>query len=304
MENRLVLIGSIVFVFASFILMIVLLVYESYKSKKMREMAMSIKTETTAQVTAAKQDFSMYKTMVGDDGREMVQIPEGPFVMGSRDNDSDPDEKPEHQVYLKSYFVDLNEVGRGEYDRFAKMTKRAQRRIEVFEDDPAKLLKPELPAIAVTWDDAEAYCKWAGKRLPTEAEWEKAARGESKRRYPWGNEFAPGYANIDGNEDGFRYLAPPGSFEAGRSPYGLYDMTGNVGEWVADSYEEDFYQKSPYRDPKGPEQGEQKVIRGGSWRETKKNARPSKRFQAKPWRHDITVGFRCAKDIEVDALAK
>jgi formylglycine-generating enzyme required for sulfatase activity len=304
MENRAVLIGSIVFVFASFILMIAALVYESYKSKKMREMAMSIKTETTAMVTAAQQDFSMYKTMIGDDGREMVQIPEGPFVMGSRDNDSDPDEKPEHQVYLKPYFVDLHEVGRSEYDRFAKMTKRAQRRIEVFEDDPAKLLKPELPAIAVTWDDAEAYCKWAGKRLPTEAEWEKAARGESKRRYPWGDEFALGYANIDGNEDGFRYLAPPGSFETGRSPYGLYDMTGNVGEWVADSYAEDFYQKSPYRDPKGPEQGEQKVIRGGSWRETKKNARPSKRFQAKPWRHDITVGFRCAKDVEVDALAK
>lgn len=304
MENRSVLIGSIVFVFASFLLMIVGLVYESYKAKKVREMALSIKTETVAKVAAAKQDFSMYKTMVGDDGREMVQIPEGPFVMGSRDNDSDPDEKPEHQVYLKPYFIDLKEVEQAEYDRFAKMTKRPKRRIEVFEDDPAKLLKPELPAIAVTWDDAEAYCKWAGKRLPTEAEWEKAARGESKRKYPWGDEFVPGYANIDGNEDGFRYLAPPGSLEAGRSPYGLYDMAGNVGEWVSDAYEENFYQKSPYRDPKGPEQGEQKVIRGGSWRETKKNVRPSKRFQAKPWRHDITVGFRCARDLEDDAAAK
>ncbi|WP_447602091.1 formylglycine-generating enzyme family protein [Nitrospira sp. Nam80] len=304
MENRAVLIGSIVFVFASFILMIAGLVYESYKAKQMRELALSIKTETTVQTAAATQDFSMYKTLVGDDGREMVQIPEGPFVMGSRDDDSDPDEKPEHQVYLKPYFIDLKEVTQAEYERFAKMTRRAKARIEVFEDDPAKLLKPELPAIAVTWSDAEAYCKWAGKRLPSEAEWEKAARGEGKRRYPWGGEFLPGYANIDGHEDGFRYLAPPGSFESGRSPYGLYDMAGNVGEWVADSYEEKFYQKSPYRDPKGPEQGEQKVIRGGSWRETKKNVRPSKRFQAKPWRHDITVGFRCAKDLETDAPAK
>ncbi len=304
MENRAVLIGSIIFVFGSFIATIVGLVYESYKAKQMRELAMSIKTETKATVVAAKQDFSMYKTLIGDDGREMVQIAEGPFVMGSRDNDSDPDEKPEHQVYLKAYFIDKKEVSQDEFDRFAKMTRRAKRKIEVFEDDPAKLLKPENPAIAVTWDDAEAYCRWAGKRLPTEAEWEKAARGEGKRRYPWGDEFVVGYANIDGTEDGFQYLAPPGSFESGRSPFGLYDMTGNVAEWVADFYEENYYQKATYRDPKGPDQGEQRVIRGGSWRETKRNARPSKRFQAKPWRHDITIGFRCAKDVEVESQAK
>ncbi|WHZ24993.1 MAG: Sulfatase modifying factor 1 precursor (C-alpha-formyglycine- generating enzyme 1) [Nitrospira sp.] len=304
MENRGVLIGSIIFVFASFILMIAALVYESYKAKQMRQLALSIKTETKVVEAAAAQDFSMYKTLVGDDGREMVQISEGPFVMGSRDNDSDPDEKPEHQVYLKAYFIDKNEVTQYAYDRFAKMTKRGKRRIEVFEDDPAKLLKPEYPMIAATWEDAEAYCKWAGKRLPTEAEWEKAARGEGKRRYPWGDEFVVSYANIDGNEDAFRYLAPPGSFESGRSPYGVYDMTGNVGEWVSDFYDENYYRKSPYRDPKGPEQGDQHVIRGGSWRETKRNVRASKRFQAKPWRHDVTVGFRCAKDVDAEGSTK
>jgi sulfatase modifying factor 1 len=304
MENRSVLIGSIIFVFASFFLMIGALVYESYKAKQMRQLALSITTEAKVVEAPAAQDFSVYKTLVGDDGREMVQISEGPFVMGSRDNDSDPDEKPEHQAYLKSYFLDKHEVTQDAYERFAKMTKRIKRKIEVFEDDPAKLLLPENPMIAVTWDDAAAYCKWAGKRLPTEAEWEKAARGEGKRRYPWGEEFVVSYANIDGNEDGFRYLAPPGSFEAGRSPYGIYDMTGNVGEWVADFYDENAYRKSSYRDPTGPDQGEQRVIRGGSWRETKRNVRSSKRFQAKPWRHDITVGFRCAKDVEVDVPAK
>src|SRR5574340_1245826 len=304
MENRGVLIGSIIFVFASFILMIAALVYESYKAKQMRQLALSLKTETTVVEAAAAQDFSMYKTLVGDDGREMVQISEGPFVMGSRDNDSDPDEKPEHQVYLKAYFFDKNEVTQYAYDRFAKMTKRAKRKIEVFEDDPTKLLKAEQPMIAVTWEDAEAYCKWAGKRLPTEAEWEKAARGEGKRRYPWGDEFVVCYANIDGNEDAFRYLAPPGSFESGRSPYGIYDMTGNVGEWVSDFYDENYYRKSPYRDPKGPEQGDQHVIRGGSWRETKRNVRASRRFQAKPWRHDVTVGFRCAKEVDADGQTK
>lgn len=304
MENRGVLIGSIIFVFASFILMIAALVYESYKAKQMRQLALSIKTEAKVVEVPAAQDFSMYKTIVGDDGREMVQISEGPFVMGSRDNDSDPDEKPEHQVYLKGYFFDKHEVTQFAYDRFAKMTKRAKRKVEVFEDDPAKLLKPEHPMVAVTWDDAEAYCKWAGKRLPTEAEWEKAARGEGKRRYPWGDDFVVAYANIDGNEDAFRYLAPPGSFESGRSPYGIYDMTGNVGEWVSDFYDENYYRKSPYRDPKGPDQGDQRVIRGGSWRETKRNVRASKRFQAKPWRHDVTVGFRCAKDVDVEGQTK
>lgn len=297
MENRGVLIGSIIFVFGSFILLIGGLVYESYKAKQMRELVLSIKTESRPTETkAVAQDFSMYKTRVGDEGREMVQIPEGPFTMGS--SDADPDEAPEHQVFLKGYFIDRKEVTQEEYLRFAKMTKRPAPRIEVFEDDQAKLLKPELAAMSVSWDDAVAYCKWAGKRLPTEAEWEKAGRGEGKRRYPWGDKFVPGSANVDGAEDGYKYLAPPGSFESGRSPYGLHDMTGNVAEWVADTYDENYYRKGVYRDPKGPEDGQLKVVRGGSWRETEQNARLSKRFAAKHWRNDITIGIRCASDLD------
>lgn len=297
MENRGVLIGSIVFVFGSFILLIAGLVYESYKAKQMRELAMSIQTESrpVASKTAA-QDFSMYKTKIGDEGREMVQVPAGPFTMGS--NDGDPDEAPERQVFLKGFFIDRYEVTQEEYLRFAKMTKRALPRIEVFEDDQSKVLKPELAAMSVSWDDAFAYCRWAGKRLPTEAEWEKAGRGEGKRKYPWGDKFMNGMANVDGSEDGYKYLAPPGSFEAGRSPYGLHDMTGNVAEWVSDTYDEHFYKKGGYRDPKGPEDGDLKVVRGGSWRETEQNARLSKRFAAKHWRNDITIGIRCASDLE------
>jgi formylglycine-generating enzyme required for sulfatase activity len=240
----------------------------------------------------------MYKTKISDEGREMVQVPEGPFMMGSKDGD--PDEAPERQTYLKAFYIDTKEVSQEEYARFAKMTKRALPKIEVFEDDQSKLLRPEFAAMSMTWDEAVAYCKWAGKRLPTEAEWEKAGRGEGKRKYAWGDTFMSGRANanVDGSEDGFRYLAPPGSFETGRSPYGIYDMTGNVAEWVADSYDEHYYQKAPYRDPKGPEPGELKVVRGGSWRETQHNARLSKRFAAKLWRTDITIGFRCASDVE------
>ena len=300
MENRGVLIGSIVFVFGAFALMISLLVYESYKAKQMKALASSIKTEARpAPSSAPSLDYSMYKTKIGDEGREMVEIPEGPFIMGSKDGD--PDEVPEHQVYLKAFYIDRKEVSQEEYARFAKMTKRTLPKIEVFEDDQSKLLQPEFAAMSMSWDEAVAYCKWAGKRLPTEAEWEKAGRGEGKRKYAWGDTFMNGRANanVDGSEDGFRYLAPPGSFETGRGPYGIYDMTGNVAEWVADSYDEHYYQKAPYRDPKGPETGDLKVVRGGSWRETEHNTRLSKRFAAKRWRTDITIGFRCASDMEV-----
>lgn len=297
MENKGVLIGSIIFVFGSFALMIGLMLWESNKAYKMKELAQSIKTESRPVAgKTASHDFSMYKTKVGDEGREMVQVPEGPFTMGS--NDGDPDEAPEHQVFLKGFYIDKKEVSQEEYMRFAKMTKRPMPKIEVFEDDQSKVLKPELVAMSVSWEDAKAYCKWAGKRLPTEAEWEKAGRGEGRRKYPWGDKFTTGSANVDGAEDGYKYLAPPGSFEAGRSPYGLYDMTGNVAEWVEDSYEETIYKKAVYRDPKGPDDGQLKVVRGGSWRETEQNARLSKRFAAKYWRTDITIGIRCAGDLD------
>jgi formylglycine-generating enzyme required for sulfatase activity len=296
MENKGVLIGAIVFVFASFALMIGLLVFEAYRAKRQREVVASVKTEWKATPASVPRDFSMYKRIIGEDGREMVLIPEGPFTMGS--SDGDPDEAPEHQVYLKSYYIDLKEVTQAEYERFLRATKRSKPGFPVFEDDQSKILKPELPAIGVSWLDAEAYCKWAGKRLPTEAEWEKAGRGESKRRYAWGDEFIPGYANLEGKEDGYQYLAPPGALEAGRSPYGVYDMTGNVAEWVADSYDENYYKVSPYRDPQGPPESNLKVIRGGSWRETPHNARLSKRFTAKMWRTDSTIGIRCARDAE------
>ena len=298
MEHRGVLIGSIIFVFGSFILMIVLLVYETYKSKQeIADLSLGGPAKPRIYQPAPVQDFSMYKTLVGADGREMVEIPEGPFTMGSQDGD--PDEAPPHPVFLKGFYIDVKEVTQGDYDRFTNMTKRESPMVPVFEDDISKIKNPRYPVVGVTWNDAIAYCRWAGKRLPTEAEWEKAARGERRRRYPWGNEFESQYANLDGPEDGFRYLAPVGSFEAGRSPYGVYDAMGNVAEWVMDTYSVDYYHKSPYRDPKGPKDvTEYKIIRGGSWRETQLGARLTKRFSAKMWRTDVTIGFRCAKDLE------
>src|SRR5438046_917036 len=142
MEHKGVLIGSIVFVFASFILMIVGMTYESYKSKQQRELAAQVKSASRPTAEVVARDYSMYKTVVGDDGREMVQIPEGPFTMGSREGD--PDEAPDHQVYLGTYYMDKKEVTQAEYDRFVRMTKRGKPFVPVFEEDISKILKPTL----------------------------------------------------------------------------------------------------------------------------------------------------------------
>lgn len=298
MESRGVLIGSIIFVFGSFFLLMGLLVYESYKGKAERErlLALSHKAKPRVIEPVKVQDFSMYRTVMGDEGREMVEIPEGPFTMGY--DQGNPDEAPAHPVYLQAFFIDLKEVTQSEYDRFVKMTKREEPKVPVFEEDISKLTDPDFPVVGVGWNDGFGYCRWAGKRLPTEAEWEKAARGEGRRMYPWGNEFSYTFSNVDGDDDGFPYLAPVGSYEVGRSPYGVYDMTGNVAEWVADSYHPKYYQYTPFRDPPGPEASEFKVIRGGTWRDSKLNARVTKRFSAKMWRTDATMGFRCALDAD------
>lgn len=280
--------------FGAFFLMAISMMVLSRHSAKNKELLAQIPTTTHEPASAVSTDFSLYKTIIGDEGREMIEIPEGPFKMGSQEGDYD--EAPEHQIYLSTFYIDKYEVTQGEYERFVKMTKRGKPFVPVFDDDPSKILKPELAAMGMSWLDATAYCQWGGKRLPTEAEWEKAAKGEGNRKYPWGDTIGPKYANLDGDEDGYKYLAPPGKFEAGRSYYGSYDMAGNVAEWVADTYDDKYYSKTPYRNPMGPEEGQNRVIRGGSWGEYPNGARVSKRFQAKIWRTDATIGFRCAKD--------
>ena len=291
MKDKWLTIGIISTFGAFFLMMVSMMTLSRHTAKNKELLAQAPSTpQQTQTVPTATADFSLYKTIVGDDGREMVEIPEGPFKMGS--NNGDYDEAPEHQVYLATFYIDKYEVTQAEYDRFVRATKRGKPFVPVFDDDISKILKPELAAMGMSWADAAAYCQWGSKRLPMEAEWEKAAKGEGNRKYPWGDTLAPLDANLDGEEDGYKYLAPPGKFEAGRSPYGLYDMAGNVAEWVHDTYDDKYYSKSPYRDPKGPEEGQNKVIRGGSWRESPNGARVSKRFQAKLWRTDATIGFR------------
>jgi sulfatase modifying factor 1 len=177
-------------------------------------------------------------------------------------------------------------------------------------DDDAVASAGDRPVVGVDWQDANAYCAWAGERLPTEAEWEKAARGTDKRRFPWGD-MQP-FVDIANYNRGLWVsypitLAPVtsgaegmsirhGLKDGGKSPYGLYHMAGNAAEWVADWYDREYYAKAPKENPTGPAEGEKKVLRGGSWGDPPRNIRVTVRFSADPEFRDTSIGFRCAMD--------
>lgn len=239
----------------------------------------------------------------GQDGAPMVLIPAGPFMMGS--NDGLPNERPEHTVTLDAYYIDQYEVTLGLYRTFLEATKHDA---PPTWDDEAASTVGDRPAIGMKWADAVAYCKWAGKRLPTEAEWEKAARGTDGRRYPWGHmqpfvDIANYNRGVWVNETitlvgvttGLEGMSVRhGLKEGGKSPYGLTHMAGNAAEWVADWYEREYYHKSPDKNPTGPANGDKHVLRGGSWADLPAALRVTARFSAEPDYEDRTIGFRCA----------
>lgn len=206
--------------------------------------------------------------------------------MGSEDGD--PDEKPRRRVYLDAYYIDKYEVTNALYGKFMQATGRSAPTLW-----GANFNGPAQPVVGVSWDDAEAYCKWAGKRLPTEAEWEKAARGTDGRKYPWGEQWDSSRANS--SEAKLNKTAPVGSYPAGASPYGAHDMAGNVWEWVADWYDANYYQRAPGSNPKGPDSGQYRVLRGGSWLHVPWLLRSATRFWYVPTGRSYIIGFRCAQ---------
>jgi len=248
------------------------------------------------------------------DGSVLVYVPEGEFFMGS-----DPDapyfwgaEAPEHTIYLNAFWIQRTEVTTTMYQDCVSAgacpspSYSNSRTYQNYYGNPEFV---DYPVIFVTYAGAQAYCQWIEGHLPTEAEWEKAARGTDGRLYPWGNEEINSNlanfcdtgcpnSNIEEVEtafnDGYRDVAPVGSFPEGASPYGALDMAGNVLEWVSDYYAADYYAKSPYENPSGPESGTRHPIRGGSWFSGRAGLRTSARASLQPNNGYDTLGFRCA----------
>lgn len=232
--------------------------------------------------------------ITGKDGTPMVLIPAGEFTMGS--DKGDDDEQPIHKVFLDGFYIDKFEVTNG---RFAKFVEAILSEPPWgFGDKETPVLHADKPVRWVNWMDAMGYCLWAGKRLPTEAEWEKAARGTDGRVYPWGNDPpTPAHAVFGLKEGGADTVSAVGNRDKGKSPYGVHDLAGNLYEWTLDWYDDEFYSKITAINPRGPDEGTAKVQRGGSYINNPYRLRASFRTKGDPTEHDPNVGFRCAQDI-------
>ena len=253
--------------------------------------------------------------MIGEDGATLIYIPEGEFTMGSEDGNSD--EQPVHTVYLDAFWIDQTEVTNKLFAAFISATgyqTDAEIQAKGFNWNGSDWVrtngsnwqhpagpksditgKENHPVIHVSWNDAVAYCKWANGSLPTEAQWEKAARGTDSRVYPWGDDV-PNMDLLNYNSD-IGDTTEVASYETGKSFYGAYDMAGNAWEWVGDRYSETYYQSSPSSNPLGPAEGKYRVLRGGSWGYTDHFVRSTARRSADPEYafNDVNIGFRCVR---------
>jgi formylglycine-generating enzyme required for sulfatase activity len=247
------------------------------------------------QLRAAQQDELKQLAQRGIAPPEgMVVIPAGEFWMGAEDGLKDA--RPLHRVYLSSYWLDKYEVTNARYRQCVEgggCTPPKDR--QVFDD----LEHAQYPVTNITWNQARSFCQWQGGRLPTEAEWEKAARGTDGRRYPWGNDgdIVKRRARNGEVTAGIGGIEPVGRQAASSSPYGVFDLIGNASQWVKDWYAEDFYQISPARDPQGPLRGSFRVLRGGAWNEAPSNLQASYRGWDEVTYWGPTLGVRCAEDV-------
>jgi serine/threonine-protein kinase len=232
------------------------------------------------------------------DGMVLLYVPAGEFLMGSAETDSgaNNDEKPQHRVYLDAFWIDQTEVTNAMYAKCVQAgacqppSSTASYTFHAYYGDSQY---DRYPVAWITWERARSYCEWAGRRLPTEAEWEKAARGTDGRLYPWGN-AAPNPTLLNFKAEVGDTTAV-GNYPTGASPYGVLDMAGNLWEWVADWYDHSYYPRSPVRNPAGPSPQAYHACRGGSWNSAAEMVRAVARGNADPGRCDGIVGIRCAR---------
>ncbi|HIE42315.1 MAG TPA: hypothetical protein EYP95_03635 [Nitrospinaceae bacterium] len=275
------------------IIFVLVIVWEIKKSIEHDTRVQQMAKKANDVEVADNRDFSIYETLIGDDGREMILVPEGIFSRGS--DSGGFDEKPMQEIYLDAFYVDKYEVSVEAYNIYRKVTDYVEPSVPFFQGDHDLMKIDKNAVVGVSWNDATNFCTWAGKRLLTEAEWEKAARGTHGLKFPWGNKILQKRANLAGTGDGYAYMSPVGNYPMGRSVYGVYDMAGNVSEWVADFYDQFYYNNAPMMNPPGPENKKNRVFRGGSWDARSVDIRTSKRFAASPGRKDSILGFRCGR---------
>jgi formylglycine-generating enzyme required for sulfatase activity len=243
-------------------------------------------TETIETATPAAGANTLPAETTDDKNVQMVLVPEGTFAMGS--DSGQANEQPVHQVYLDAYYIDKYEVTNALYKECVEAG---------ICDRPTNTTKynssqyAQHPVTWVYWDMAKEYCEWRGARLPTEAEWEKAARGTDERAYPWEGGLSKSFANY-GNNVGDTTAV--GSYPQGVSPYGAYDMAGNVEEWVSDWYGENYYAISPRSNPTGPESGDYHLLRGGSWKFDHNVSTTSRNMFLRQYPENYYFGVRCA----------
>lgn len=226
------------------------------------------------------------------DGAEMLLIPAGDFLMGctGAEKPSFDNELPQRTIMLDAYYIYKNDVTVGQYRKFCEATNRPMPK------PPSFGWHDDHPMIIVSWDDATAYAQWASASLPTEAQWEKAARGTDGRLFPWGNEWDAAKCQCSKGGVIASGTAPAGSFPTGASPYGVMDMVGNVSQWCADWYDDSYYQHTDAKNPTGPKDGTTRAVRGSAWLDADArnwNLRVTHRSQANPATPSGRIGFRC-----------
>lgn len=222
------------------------------------------------------------------DGAMVVRIPGGEFQMGSPEGEGDPSERPRHPVRVDGFLMDKTEVTWGQYKRFLAASAHPPPK------PPVWGMPEALPVSSITWDEAGAFCAWAGGRLPTEAEWERAARGDDARTYPWGNTFDPWRCNT--RDGGPHAPTAAASFPDCVGPYGVLDLAGSFQEWCSDWYEDRYDAKGPPENPTGPETGTLRVSRGGNWMSSAVAVRATSRLGIDPKWPGPMLGFRCAQE--------